>query len=117
MCSSSVMPVADDLKDALDYRDETRLVFDELIQQVIVFCEDRQNADLSQLGERGKYLRQTDAVENDLQRDLREWLRGNLPGADVLPEVPGIAAGRSDLYVNFGDVKFVIEAQATPWGG
>jgi hypothetical protein len=101
--------VAEDLKDALDYRGETRLVFDELIQQVVVFCEDRQNADLSQLGERGKYLRQADAVENDLQRDLREWLRGNLPGADVLPEVPGIATGRSDLYVNFGDVKFVVE--------
>ena len=65
--------------------------------------------DLAQLGERGAYLRSVGAVENDLQKDLREWLRGNMTAVSIQPEVPGIAAGRSDLYVDFGDVQFVIE--------
>lgn len=101
--------VSEDLEDAADYTGEVGLAFDELVQQIVVFCEDRQNADLAQLGARGTYLRRTDAVENDLQRDLREWLRGNMPSADILPEISGIATGRSDLYVTFGDIKFVIE--------
>lgn len=101
--------VADGFVNAPDYKGDIRISFDQLVQQVVAFCEDRQNADLAQLGERGTYLRSADAVENDLQKDLREWLRGNMAAVGVLPEVPGIAAGRSDLYVDFGDAQFVIE--------
>lgn len=101
--------MADSLAHAHDYRGDTRTAFDELVRQVVAFCDDRQNADLAQLGERGRYLRNPDAVENDLQRDLREWLRGNMPAVGVFPEVPGVAAGRSDLYIDFGNVQFVIE--------
>lgn len=101
--------VTDGLAHAQDYRGVTRIKFDELVQQVVAFCDDRQNADLSQLGARGRYLRIIDAVENELQQDLREWLRGNMPAVTILPEVPGMAAGRSDLYVDFGDASFVVE--------
>lgn len=101
--------VSEGLSAAADYKSKTRTAFDELAQQIVSFCEDRQNADLAQLGERGAYLRSVGAVENDLQKDLREWLRGNMTAVSIQPEVPGIAAGRSDLYVDFGDVQFVIE--------
>ena len=101
--------VSSRLADSSDYQGDVRGSFDQLTQQVIAFCEDRQNADLSQLGDRGAYLRNPNAVENDLQKDLREWLRGNMVAVDIMPEVPGIAAGRSDLYIDFGDVQFVIE--------
>ncbi|PRY20102.1 hypothetical protein CLV78_11551 [Aliiruegeria haliotis] len=101
--------ISGDFVDAIDYRGEIKHAYDQLIRQVVVFCEDRQHADLAQLGERGAYLRSADAVENDLQRDLREWLRGNMSPVKVLPEVPGIAAGRSDLYVDFGNTQFIIE--------
>lgn len=97
------------LIDAADYGGEVRTAFDELVQQVVAFCDDRQNADLSQMPERGAYLRKADAIENDLQQDLREWLRGNMPGVGIFPEVPGMAAGRSDLYIDFSDTQFVIE--------
>jgi hypothetical protein len=100
---------AETLADAEDYRGEVSLAFDELLKQIVVFCEDRQSADMAQLGERGKYLRSANAIENDLQRDLREWLRGNMPAVGVFPEVPGIAIGRSDLYVDFGEIQFVVE--------
>lgn len=101
--------IARDLADATDYRCDVRLSFDELIQKVVIFCEDRQNADSAQIGDYGEYLRRADAVENDLQRDLRVWLRATMPEVNVLPEVPGISIGRSDLYVDFGDAHFVIE--------
>ena len=101
--------IAEDLTDAVDYQGNVRLAFDELIQKIVIFCEDRQNADLAQIGENGAYLRRADAVENDLQRDLRVWLRANMPAVSILPEVPGVAIGRSDLYVDFGSVHFVIE--------
>lgn len=32
-----------------------------------------------------------------------------MPAVSILPEVPGVAIGRSDLYVDFGEVQFVIE--------
>lgn len=101
--------MSDRLAHASDYQGDVRISFDTLVQQIVAFCEDRQNADLSQLGDRGAYLRSQDAVENDLQKDLREWLRGNMVAVDVKPEVPGIAAGRSDLFIDFGDVQFVVE--------
>ncbi|WP_371158376.1 hypothetical protein [Jannaschia sp. 2305UL9-9] len=101
--------VAEEVNAAADYCGEVRIAFDELIQQVVAFCDDRQNADLAQMGERGAYLRNPGAIENDLQRDLREWLRGNMSGVGIQPEVPGMAAGRSDLYIDFGDTQFVIE--------
>lgn len=101
--------ISADLIDAADYSGDVRIAYDELVQQVVAFCDDRQNSDLSQMGERGAYLRNADAIENDLQRDLREWLRGNMPGVGIFPEVPGMAAGRSDLYIDFSDTQFVIE--------
>ncbi len=101
--------VSDRLANASDYRGDIRGSFDQLIQQIVTFCEVRQNSDLSQLGDRVAYLRNPNAVESDLQRDLRDYLSGNLAAADTMTEIPGIAAGRSDLYVNFGGLKFVIE--------
>ena len=101
--------VSDRLADASDYRGDIKGSFDQLIQQIVTFCEVRQNSDLSQLGDRVAYLRNPNAVESDLQRDLRDYLSGNLAAADIMTEIPGIAAGRSDLYVNFGGLKFVIE--------
>ncbi len=101
--------ISDALVDAADYHADVRYAFDELTRQVVAFCMDRQNADMAQLGPRGEYLRRADAIENDLQRDLRQWLRGNMTSVKVLPEVPGVAAGRTDLFVDFGAVQFVIE--------
>jgi hypothetical protein len=101
--------IARNFTDASDYQGDVRLAFDELTQKIVVFCEDRQNADFAQIGEHGEYLRKADAVENDLQRDLRIWLRATMSGVSILPEVPGIAIGRSDLFVDFGDIQFVIE--------
>lgn len=101
--------VSEALIDAADYHSDVRYAFDELTRQVVAFCMDRQNADLAQLGPRGEYLRRADAIENDLQRDLRQWLRGNMTSVKVLPEVPGVATGRTDLFVDFGAVQFVIE--------
>lgn len=101
--------ISAELIDAVDYRGEVRTAFDELLQRIVAFCDDRQNADRSQLGDWCAYLRSADAVEKDLQRDLREWLRANMPSVGIFPEVPGMAAGRSDLYIDFGDTQFVIE--------
>ncbi|NVO26812.1 hypothetical protein HJ526_05235 [Donghicola sp. C2-DW-16] len=101
--------ISTELIDAADYRSEVRAAFDELVQKIVAFCDDRQNADRSQLGDWCAYLRSADAIENHLQRDLREWLRASMPGVGIFPEVPGMAAGRSDLYVDFGDTQFVIE--------
>lgn len=50
-----------------------------------------------------------DASEADLQADLRDFLKGNLVGAEVLSEVHGVATGRTDLYISFGGPTFVIE--------
>lgn len=101
--------ISQDLSETADYQGADRLAFDELVQKIVIFCEDRQNADLAQIGDHGTYLRRADAVENDLQRDLRVWLRATMPAVSILPEVPGVAIGRSDLYVDFGEVQFVIE--------
>ncbi|WP_299851812.1 hypothetical protein [uncultured Roseovarius sp.] len=101
--------ITEDFADASDYRDDVRVAFDELVQKTVIFCEDRQNADLAQAGDNVAYLRSANAIENDLQRDLRVWLRATMPAVNILTEVPGIAIGRSDLYVDFGDVQFVIE--------
>lgn len=101
--------ISEEFADATDYRNDVRYAFDHLVQQAVSFCADRQNADLSQIGLRGAYLRSATAIENELQQDLREWLRGNMTSVKVLTEVPGIAAGRTDIYVDFGNVQFVIE--------
>lgn len=97
------------LSSSSEYQGAIREAFDAILQQLIIFCSDRQNADLRDLGTRGKYLRANHPSESDLQLDLREFLIGNLIGADILPEVRGVATGRTDLRISFGRPTFIIE--------
>lgn len=99
----------DQLSTSSEYTGEVRQAFDAVLQQVLIFCSDRQDADIRDLGARGAYLRAPDPSEADLQSDLRDFLKGNLVGAEVLSEVRGIATGRTDLYVSLGGPAFVIE--------
>ncbi len=92
-----------------EYEGAVRENFDSVLQQLLVFCSDRQNAEIRDLGTRGEYLRADNPSESDLQLDLREFLIGNLTGADVLPEVRGVATGRTDLRISFGGPTFIIE--------
>jgi hypothetical protein len=92
-----------------EYTGEIQQAFDAVLQQILIFCSDRQNAGLRDLGSRGAYLRAHDPSEADLQSDLRDFLKGNLVGAEVLTEVSGIATGRTDLYISLGGPSFVIE--------
>lgn len=77
--------------------------------QIVLFCKDRQDAGLKELGARGAYLRDPSATESHFQADLREWLSGNFRRGDVRTEVEGVATGRSDIYVGFGAHRFIIE--------
>ncbi|MFN7040872.1 MAG: hypothetical protein ACK4OH_06830 [Acidovorax temperans] len=92
-----------------DYSGVIRDDFDELVLQVVLFCKDRQDASLKELGARGAYLRDPNATEFQFQSDLREWLSGNFRRGDVRTEVEGVATGRSDIYVGFGAHRFIIE--------
>lgn len=92
-----------------DYNGVIRDDFDELVLQVVLFCKDRQDAGLKELGARGAYLRDSNATEFQFQSDLREWLSGNFLRGDVRTEVEGVATGRADVYVGFGAHRFVIE--------
>ena len=92
-----------------EYNGEVQQTFDAVLQQILIFCSDRQNAEIRDLGARGAYLRARDPSEADLQSDLRDFLKGNLVGAEVLSEVRGIATGRTDLYISLGGPAFVIE--------
>lgn len=92
-----------------EYTGEVQQAFDAVLQQILIFCSDRQNAGIRDLGSRGAYLRAHDPSEADLQSDLRDFLKGNLVGAEVLSEVSGIASGRTDLYISLGGPAFVIE--------
>lgn len=108
-----VQRVLSDVRIALaqcsDYNGIVRDDFDELVLQVVLFCKDRQDAGLKELGTRGAYLRDSSATEFQFQSDLREWLSGNLRRGDVRTEVEGVAAGRADIYVGFGAHRFIIE--------
>ena len=97
------------LEGAAHYEGRIRVTFDRLLRQVIMFCADRQDASKQELGERGAYLFNKDAVEGDLQMDLRSFLYGNLLGATVQTEVQGIAKGRCDVYVGHDGWRFLIE--------
>lgn len=91
------------------YVGEVRRSFDLLLLQVILFCMDRQDVAKKELGARGDYLFSKSPVEADLQKDLREFLIGNLLGAAVQTELEGIAKGRCDVYVGHGGWRFLIE--------
>ena len=92
------------------YRGETKIEFDNLLLQIIGFCKDRLDASRKERGERGRYLYDSSATEWQLQSDLREFLQGNCPWADVRSEVEGIGAGRCDLIVSCGDLRrYIIE--------
>lgn len=108
-----VQGVLNDLRSALEgathYDGEVRVDFDRLLRQVIMFCADRRDASKQELGERGAYLFKRNAVEGELQEDLRNFLIGNLLGAAIQTEVPGIATGRCDIYVGHGGWRFVLE--------
>lgn len=97
------------LSTSTEYTGDVQRAFDAILQQILIFCSDRQNAEIRDLGARGAYLRARDPSEADLQSDLREFLKGNLLGAEVLSEVRGIATGRTDLYISLGGPAFVIE--------
>jgi len=99
----------DQLSTSTEYTGDVQRAFDAILQQILIFCSDRQNAEIRDLGARGAYLRARDPSEADLQSDLREFLKGNLLGAEVLSEVRGIATGRTDLYISLGGPAFVIE--------
>lgn len=99
----------DQLSASSEYTGEVQQAFDAVLQQILIFCSDRQNAGRRDLGSRGAYLRAHDPSEADLQSDLRDFLKGNLVGAEVLSEVSGIATGRTDLYISLGGPSFVIE--------
>lgn len=99
----------DQLSASSEYTGEVQQAFDAVLQQILIFCSDRQNAGMRDLGSRGAYLRAHDPSEADLQSDLRDFLKGNLVGAEVLSEVSGIATGRTDLYISLGGPSFVIE--------
>ena len=99
----------DQLSDSSEYKGEVQRSFDAVLQQILIFCADRQNADIRDLGTRGDYLRVRDPSEADLQSDLRDFLKGNLVGAEVLTEVRGVATGRTDIYIRLGGPAFVIE--------
>lgn len=99
----------DQLSASSEYAGAVQQEFDAVLQQILMFCSDRQNAEIRDLGARGAYLRAQDPSEADLQSDLRDFLKGNLVGAEVLPEVRGIATGRTDLYISLGGPVFVIE--------
>jgi len=92
-----------------EYTGEVKQAFDAILQQILIFCSDRQNAGVRDLGSRGAYLRAHDPSEAEFQSDLRDFLKGNLLGAEVLSEVSGIATGRTDLYITHGGLAFVIE--------
>ena len=91
------------------YVDRVKTTFDRLVLQVTLFCMDRQDAASKELGSRGAYLFARNPVEADLQKDLREFLVGNLSGGGIQTEVEGIAKGRSDIYVGHGGWRFLIE--------
>ncbi|MFC3693226.1 hypothetical protein [Chenggangzhangella methanolivorans] len=97
------------LEGATHYEGRIRVTFDRLLLQVILFCMDRQDAAKRELGPRGAYLFEKNAVEGDLQKDLRDWLKGNMPEATVLTEIEGIAKGRCDVYVGHGGWRFLVE--------
>jgi hypothetical protein len=97
------------LEGSAHYEGKVRGTFDHLLRQVILFCMDRQDAAKRELGARGAYLFEKNAVEGDLQKDLRDFLVGNLPGAAIQTEVEGIAKGRCDVYVGHGGWRFLIE--------
>lgn len=99
----------DKLSSSSEYTGDIQRGFDAVLQQILIFCSDRQNAEIRDLGARGAYLRARDPSEGDLQSDLRDFLKGNLVGAEVLSEVRGIATGRTDLYISLGGPAFVIE--------
>ncbi|WP_204948340.1 hypothetical protein [Methylopila capsulata] len=99
----------DQLAASSEYTGEIQQAFDAVLQQILMFCSDRQNAEIRDLGARGAYLRASDPSEADLQADLRDFLKGNLVGAEVLSEVRGVATGRTDLYISLGGPAFVIE--------
>lgn len=91
------------------YGEEVRADFDDLLLHVILFCRSRLDASAKELGQRGAYRFRADAKESDLQTDLWQFLAGNFLKADVRTEVPGIAAGRTDVYVSLGGYRFVLE--------
>lgn len=95
----------DQLAASSEYTGEVQQAFDAVLQQILMFCSDRQNAEIRDLGARGAYLRASDPSE----ADLRDFLKGNLVGAEVLSEVRGVATGRTDLYISLGGPAFVIE--------
>lgn len=100
---------SDNLERCQDYTGEVRDDFNELLLQVLLFCHNRQDAGLKELKDWGTYLRDPNATEFDLQRDLWQWLCGNYPHADIKTEVEGVATGRADIYVAFGTFRIVME--------
>ncbi|MDC0714206.1 hypothetical protein POL68_37430 [Stigmatella sp. ncwal1] len=104
-----VKQIHEELASCRDYEGETKRDFDELLLHVLSFCADRLDGSKRERGARGAYLSKANALEGDLQSDLREYLIGNFLRADVRTEVDGVGAGRTDIYIGFGTRRFIIE--------
>jgi hypothetical protein len=92
-----------------EYIGDTQRAFDSVLLQILLFCADRQDAERRDLGPRGNYRFVQNPSEADLQSDLRDFLKGNLIGAQVLNEVRGVGTGRTDIYLAIGGITIIIE--------
>lgn len=97
------------LESSPHYDGIVRTTFDRLVLKVILFCMDRLDATRKEMGSRGDYLFAKNPIEADLQKDLREFLVGNLTDGELLTEVEGISKGRCDIYIGHGGWRFPIE--------
>lgn len=92
-----------------NYNDNVKKFILELLQHIICFCSDRMNIGRQEHRYRGSYLFRSDAVERDLQFDLREFLKSNFLSANIESEVSGVGGGRADILVRLGEMHVSIE--------
>ncbi len=92
-----------------EYRDEVRRRFDELLDQILAFLQSRMGMTPTRAGSRCSYLFDPSATEQDLQRDLDDFLTGNLADPLIEYELGSLAGGRGDLVVHYGGWRFTLE--------
>lgn len=102
-----------------DYAGKVKSCFDLLVVRLCKFLSSRTNAIafhghmtyLSRVHDRSKL-----PGESELQFDLYNYLSGVMPS--VLLEVPGVAGGRTDIYLPLDGFRFIVEikrATLTRW--
>ena len=97
------------LRDNSDYQGDVRCAFDMVLVQTLRFLHDRMNVQL--VGKRFEYLTISDALENALHQDYREWMAGNGLNGILDIEVSHVAAGRVDVRFTFGTDRIVTEVK------